>query len=109
MSPSRSKISAFLRRLRLAIRQELVFVEVYALDRATEDFEWDRFAIVDELKWLELDDFHKTDVAKDPRYTGEMIWVFCPEVDLPPRFDTRKLWIRLIERKGFIVISFHEA
>lgn len=109
MIVSEAKISGFLHRLRLSLREERVVVDVYALDRASMELEWDHLAILDELRWLTVSAFHRLETGRDPRYLGENIWVFCPGIALPPKFDQSNLWIRLIERRGIIVISFHEA
>ena len=109
MNVSEPRIADFLQRLRLYLKEERVVVDVYALDRASMELEWDHLAILDELRWLTVSAFHRVEIGRDPRYSGEKIWVFCPEIDLPPVFKPSNLWIRLIERRGMIVISFHEA
>lgn len=109
MKTSPSKVAGFLDRLQHSLEEEQVVVSVYALERAAIDLEWDHLAILDELKWLTASAFHRIEIGRDPRYLGEDIWVFCPRVNFAPSFEGSNLWIRMIERRGVIVISFHEA
>ena len=81
MSPSPNQVSSFLRRLHLALEEQNILVEVYALDRAAEELGWDHTAILEELRWLAVADFLKCQSARNPRYRNEVIWVFRPDRD----------------------------
>lgn len=102
MDPSRAQTLAFLRRLAAAVEQERVFVSAYAADRATEDLQWDQWDIIEQLKDITFDDLRHCECSRAP--TADLIWVFTPEL-----WDGGHLWIRLIERDGIVVVSFHRA
>lgn len=107
--PRPEQVLALVRRLRGAVEGDLVRVEEYALERATAELGWDETSILLELMRIEAHHFLRTERAGDPLFRGETIWVFTPPVQIPPTFGDVSLWIRLIERNGVVVVSFHEA
>jgi hypothetical protein len=99
--PAEAQIAAFLRRLKDAVRKGRVVISVYAAERAADELGWDQADILLMLHELTVSDFRRSETSiRDP---ADLIWVFCPEVD----YDI--LWIRLIERQGILVVSFHRA
>lgn len=96
-----SSVAAFLSRVRRAIRVGEVVVSAKALDEAAEDLNWSRDELIVFLTFLEVSDFERVEMsAVRP---GDTLWVFCPEI------EEGTLWIRIIARKGIIVVSFHLA
>jgi hypothetical protein len=65
------------------------------------DVGFDRPMIESLLVRLDVADF-ETRVPSDPAQ-GEWVWVFVPSI------DELDLWVRLIERAGIVVVSFHEV
>jgi len=55
-----------------------------------------------QLLELAIDDLLRTEQSTAPE--GGLIWVFTPEL-----WDGSHLWIRLVERAGIVVISFHKG
>ena len=102
MEPTLSKARAFLKRLKLAVERDRVAVSQYAADRASEELEWTRWDILEQLKELAVNDLRRCEVSRAP--TADLIWVFTPETA-----DDVSLWIRLLERDGIVVVSFHKA
>jgi hypothetical protein len=94
-------ISAFLARLRIAVRHGHVWVSAKAIDEALDDLGWERTDILDMLTNLASTDFERTEPSMVR--PEDLIWVFCPDS------DQGTLWIRLIERAGIVVVSFHLA
>ncbi len=99
MPPTAAQLSSFLRRLRAAARSDLVYLTAYALDGA-RDLGWDVFDVRQQLVELSPPDFLRAE--RSTFLSGETVWVFQPT--LP---DDTELWIRLIERHGIVVVSFH--
>ena len=102
MEPTLAQIQAFLRRLRLAVDEEKVVVSTYAADRAVSELGWDLWDILEQLKDLVPEDHRHCELSRAP--TADLIWVFTPEL-----WDGDLLWIRLLERDGIVVVSFHKA
>ena len=102
MKWSARRVSGFLSRLRTAIEADRVWVTHYAATFATEDLQWDREDILLQLTDLEPGDFLR--VERSTRRSGDVIAVFTPEPE-----TTGRLWVRLVERGGIIVVSFHRA
>jgi hypothetical protein len=92
-------VAAFLVRVRTACREERVQVRRSALQDA-EELGWGFPRIVAELEDLEVADFERR--ARSTTRPDDTMWVFCPEA------GAITLWIRLIERSGIVVVSFHE-
>jgi len=67
--------------------------------RATQQDLWH---IPEQLKELAVEDHRHCELSKAP--TTDAIWVFTPEL-----WGDDLLWIRLIERNGIVVVSFHRA
>ena len=54
---------------------------------------------------LEVSDFERCERSTNgPRGGHELVWVFTPASD-----DGLPLWVRLVERGGVVVVSFHIA
>lgn len=102
MDPTPAQLRNFLRRLRAAIDAHRVFVSAYAAERAADELGWGQWDIFEQLKELNADDYHRREVSHGP--LADVIWVFTPE-----GWDEETLWIRLIERDGVLVVSFHKA
>lgn len=66
------------------------------------DLEWTAADLRLQLLELSVDDFLRTVVSTAPQ--GGLVWVYTPE-----SWDGGYLWIRLIERTGVVVISFHKG
>ena len=94
-------LSSFLARVREAASSGRVELRVYALDGARE-LGWDAADIRAQLLDLVEADFLRTERSTAPE--GGLIWVFTPDL-----WDGGYLWIRLIERKNIVVVSFHEG
>ena len=101
MSVTDSSISSFLARLRRAVAQDRLQVREYAKE-GLRDLEWTLQDLKIALSELSVDDFHRTERSSAPQ--GGLIWVFTPE-----RLDEGTLWIRLVERAGIVIISFHQG
>lgn len=94
-------LSSFLARVRGAASAGRVEIRTYALDGARE-FGWDAADVRAQLLDLVEADFLRTERSTAPE--GGLIWVFTPDL-----WDGGYLWIRLIERKNIVVVSFHEG
>ncbi len=99
--PTVDQLAAFLLRLRRAVHEGRVEIRAYALD-GLRDLEWSAGDLRLQLLDLTVDDFHRTEDSTAPR--GGLIWVFTPEL-----WGEGHLWIRLVERAGIVVISFHNG
>lgn len=97
-TPSGSAVQTFLSKLHASCAQEAVFVSRAALEDA-EEMGWGYADIVAQLVCLAADDFEKRVASQ--RFPWEQIWVFCPSS------SGEQLWIRIVERNGFFIISFH--
>ena len=65
------------------------------------DMGWTELDAMEQLAELQSSDFIRTETSIVDELT---IWVFTP---YEPWFD--RLWIRLVERQGMVVISFHQG
>lgn len=101
MPASADQLAAFLQRLRRAVDVGRVEVRAYALD-GLRDLEWSAEDLRLQLLELAAEDFLRAEESTAPE--GGLIWVFTPEV-----WDGGHLWIRLVERSGIVVISFHRG
>ena len=101
MPPTSSQISAFLGRLHAAVRENRVQVRGYALE-GLRDLEWTTEDLRLQLLELTVGDLLRTEASTAPQ--GGQIWVFTPEL-----WDGGYLWIRIVERAGVVVISFHKG
>jgi hypothetical protein len=95
------EIGAFLRRLHSALDDERVVVSDKASEEAASDLGWDRTDVLDELRELQVDDYLRSE--RSARRPSDVVHTFTP-----PLADG-ELWVRLVERDGFIVVSFHRA
>lgn len=98
---SARQVVRFLARLRQAVADRRVEIREYALD-GIRDLGWSAEDATAELKELGVDDFLR--VEESTALAGDRIWVFTPET-----WDDAVLWIRLVERSGVVVISFHRG
>jgi hypothetical protein len=94
-------VRAFLDRLRRAAQTDRVLVTTKALDEAEEDLEWGREEVIACVVRLTPTDFERREMSTVR--PSDTIWVFCPEE------PTGTLWIRIVERNSFVIISFHFA
>ena len=101
VAPTAEQIAAFLVRLRRAVAEDRIEVRAYALD-GLRDLEWTAEDLRMQLLELTVDDLLRTEASTAPQ--GGVVWVFTPEF-----WDGGFLWIRLIERAGIVVISFHKG
>jgi hypothetical protein len=110
MGPAKRQIAAFLGQVKQACQRGSVIVTEKAAEEATEDLGWDEASILGELAALEASDFER--VEKSTVNSADEIWTFCPYVDVlteEDELENVKLWIRLVERNGVIVVSCHRA
>ena len=101
VSPTVDRIAAFLSRLRRAVAEGRVEIRAYALG-GLSDLEWTAEDLRLQLIELTMDDLLRTEESTAPE--GGLVWVFTPEL-----WDGGYLWIRLVERAGIVVISFHKG
>ena len=99
--PTVEQIAAFLVRLRRAVADDRIQVRAYALE-GLRDLEWTAEDLRMQLIELTVADLLRTEASMAPQ--GGVVWVFTPEF-----WDGGFLWIRLIERAGIVVISFHKG
>ena len=64
--------------------------------------EWTADDVRLQLAELTVSDFLRAEVSSVGG--GDLIWVFTPEF-----WDGGSIWIRLVERSGIVVISFHKG
>lgn len=98
---SARQVVRFLARLRRAVALGRVEIREYALEGIRE-LGWSAEDAAVQLRELGVDDFLR--VEESTSVTGDLIWVFTPET-----LDGTLLWIRLVERSGVVVISFHRG
>lgn len=98
MEPNVAEIAMFLARLLRAAAEGRVVLTEYAEDRALDELGWSASDVMAHLLVLEISDFHQTERTRG----DEVLWVFTPDVD-----EVGRLWIRLVERQGIVVVSFH--
>jgi hypothetical protein len=101
MLPDIEHVPAFLLRLRKAVQQGHVEVRGYAKE-GLRSLEWTVTDLRLQLLDLSVDDFLRTEESSN--ISREIIWIFTPEF-----WDGGYLWIRLVERSGIVVISFHKG
>jgi len=80
-----------------------VRISDYARDRASEELGWDIFDIGQQLRELTEDDLYRREASHDQPW--EEVWTFTPPLPDEEGF----LWIRLVERSGILVVSFHRG
>lgn len=97
LPPARS----FLKRLNDALDRDAVALSEDARDCAFSQFGWEIDEIFAFLYILYEDDFHETMPSTAPE--GGAIWVFLPMT------EEGRLWIRLCERGGIVVVSLHRG
>ncbi len=99
--PSSDQLVSFLQRLRRAVTEGRVEIRAYAVE-GLRDLEWTAEDLRLQLIDLAAEDFLRVEDSTAPQ--GGVIWVFTPEF-----WDGGRLWIRLVERAGIVVISFHRG
>ncbi len=99
--PSADHLASFLQRLRRAVTEGRVEIRAYAVE-GMRDLEWTAEDLGLQLLELAAEDFLRVEDSTAPQ--GGVIWVFTPEY-----WDGGDLWIRLFERAGIVVISFHRG
>lgn len=104
VDPSFAELAAFLDRVRAAVAAGRVWLTDYARDRAREELGWEQWDIEQELCDLTEADWYRCEAAADRPW--EIIWTFTPPL---PEEDDDVLWIRLVERAGVVVVSFHRG
>lgn len=102
MTITSAAVRAFLRRLRSALRSGRFYLSEYALERAFDELAWLDEDIVAQIALLQERDFLRSEHSTARE--ADRIWVFCPYDE-----TEGELWIRLVEREGVVVISFHRA
>lgn len=101
--PREVGVAAFLRRIREAVAAKRVRASDYARERAREELGWDIFDIGEQLCELTEEDLYRREPSHDRSW--EEIWTFTP-----PLLDEEGfLWIRIVERDGFLIVSFHRG
>ena len=101
MPPPDDQLDAFLQRLRRAVHDGRVEIRTYAVEGLRE-FEWSAGDLRLQLLELTRQDFLRVEASS--ALQGGLIWAFTPEF-----WDGGHLWIRLVERSGIVVISFHRG
>ncbi len=96
-----AELRAFLGRLRVAVVEERIEVRDYAIE-GLRALEWSLVDLRLQLLDLTDSDFLRTEPSTAPE--GGRIWVFTPD-----HWEGGFLWIRLVERHGVVVISFHRG
>jgi hypothetical protein len=103
LMPREAGVAAFLRRVREAVAANRVRTSDYARERAREDLCWNALDIGEQLSELTEDDLYRREPSHDRPW--EDIWTFTP-----PLLDEEGfLWIRIVERGGVLVVSFHRG
>lgn len=93
-------LEAFLQRVRTACEENRAQLTLSAQQDAA-DIGFDRSMVENLLMRLSPGDFEKR--VRSDRGPGEWVWIFLPALgDLHLR-------VRLLERRGIVVISFHEV
>jgi len=100
--PTSAELAAFLARVRVAVEERRVRVTDYAREGASA-LDWNEWDIVEQLRELTATDWLRCESSVD-RHRPSLIWVFEPDF-----WDGGKLWIRLVERSGVLVVSFHKG
>ncbi len=77
-------------------------VTEYAREGAAA-LDWNESDIFLQLRELAPPDWLRCERSTDPS-RPDLIWVFEPDY-----WDGGKLWIRLVERSGVLVVSFHRG
>ncbi len=101
VSPTDAQLNALLVRMRTAVRAGRVEVRAYAREGMRE-LGWEPEDVRIQLLELAAPDFLR--VEESTAAQGGLIWVFTPEL-----WDGGHLWIRLVERRGVVIISFHQG
>lgn len=99
MNPTDADLNAFLHRVFVAVTHDRIHVTVKAGEEAANELGWSQAEIIGQLCLLEVADFCR--IEGSSVFAGDLVWVFTPESEVGV------LWIRLIERHGIIVVSFH--
>lgn len=100
MERSSREIASFLARVRRAMALGVIRFTDYAYE-GIEALGWQREDALLQLIELSAADFHR---CEDGRERPGLIWVFTPDF-----WEGGMLRIRLIERHGVVVISFHKG
>jgi hypothetical protein len=101
MHPPHPHLTAFLRQVRKAVAEKRFWVTEYAREGATA-LDWDDWDVAEQLRCLsEADWLRCEDSLVHPE---DVVWVFTPAL-----WDEGFLWVRLVERAGIVVVSFHRG
>lgn len=101
MNPVVLDLAAFLRRARAAVDEGRVILSDYALEGA-DTLGWEPWDVRMQIRELAVDDWLRCEASTE--VPGDMLWIFTPEL-----WDNGYLWIRLVERNGIFVVSFHRG
>jgi hypothetical protein len=102
LPPTSAELANLLRRVRVAVEEERVRVTDYAREGAAA-LDWNEWDIIEQIRELTAPDWLRCEQSTDPDRPS-LIWVFEPDY-----WDGGKLWIRLVERSGVLVVSFHRG
>jgi len=101
VDPTPAALAAFLTRVGAAVAEGRVEITAYARDGA-DDLGWVKFDILEQLRELMPDDFLRRE--ESTARAGDLVWIFTPGL-----WDDSYLWVRLVERAGIVVVSFHHG
>ena len=96
------RVASFLGRVRQLVEAGRLQVTDYARSRAWDELEWTEWDIREQVLALTVADHERCE--RSAVHPDDLVWIFCP--DDP---DYGALWIRLVERDGVIVVSFHQG
>jgi hypothetical protein len=96
------ELSGFLVRIQEAVDSGRVRATDYAREGAAV-LGWNEWDIALQLRDLRAADWLRCEWSRDPLQPA-LIWVFAPDF-----WDGGGLWVRLIERSGILVVSFHKG
>ncbi len=91
----------FLQRVHVAVAAGTFIVTDKAAREVVEELGWDLASVADELLELQPGDYLHSERSRP--HPKDMVHTFTPPL------DDGELWIRLVERAGIIVVSFHRA
>ena len=88
-------------RLTLALAEDRVAIADHAREGALGDFGWGIAEVMELLYLLDEADFSETTPSTAPE--GGIIWVFLPNS------GQGRVWLRLRERGGIVVVGLHRG
>lgn len=98
---SPNELAAFLRRVLAALDADRVGLTDYARE-GMDDLGWEEFDVRAQLRELVPNDWLRCEPSLHK--PEDLIWVFTPDF-----WDDGFLWIRIVERHGLVVVSFHRG